>query len=76
MEWVTHTENLKHGRWKAVIRIDKEGIEKEYPSILIAANSNNTNTKSIGDVLRKSQKTAKGFHWRYKKDPSEKGPSS
>lgn len=79
LEWVTSKENKKHAinhglftkrmMPRKIIRIDKNGIEKEYESLNEASIENNINVACVWEVCRNNNKyrhTAGGYKWKYK----------
>ena len=60
----TRKENMAFRR-RGVIRTCKDGHEKFYPAINVAASDCLTSSENIHCVLSGKQNTAAGFSWRY-----------
>jgi hypothetical protein len=73
LEWTTLSGNAKHSRTelkqrktvKKIIRIDIDGNEVEYESILQASIANNLRRQYITECARGKRESIKGFQWRY-----------
>ena len=76
LEWCTNQYNVNYGtslermarkQWVQVIRIDKDGSETTYDSILAAATENGVNPQSISQCCRRVQGrvSAGGYKWEY-----------
>lgn len=73
LEWTTQSGNIQHavkqGRWhsKEVIRIDADGNQKSYKSILDAAKDVGIKSPvGITFACRDPKRSAGGYKWKYK----------
>lgn len=53
---------------KAVIRIDKDGLSKEYESIKTAGIQNNIKPQNVWFCCKHPNRTAGGYYWSYKQN--------
>lgn len=60
------SKGSSHHRAKPVIMIDKDGHEKEFGSIKLAANYLGTRQDGITKALTGKSKTGYGYYWKYK----------
>lgn len=85
LEWVSQSENMRHAeetglmksKKKAVVRIDKDGKEEYFPSVIAAAKAlktkNSTQTrKNISRTLCGITSSSCGYRWRYANNEDER----